>query len=305
MTPDEASSRIESTLLIQHGDIMRAKYYILQGIESYIPLNTDKLALQWLQSNNLTIPKEIEIDSLDASDRLDQIAHAYSLRLALFQAVTELVSAGELIPATSPELWQANLTWKTSRGGGGLHFNKINYPVPTVIFRTPFVRQQPIDTDIFLQGIDCVSLHPGIREAIDQALGCFRRDLYFPATVMLASAAEATWLECGLAVAMNLSDAKLQELLSDQYKSLSLKVTEIRKVLNQPKGKVILKAAGQSSAKISDAELWTTTLRDRRNALHWGKKRSLIAEHSDTASLLLASPLHIGTLEATRRQSML
>jgi hypothetical protein len=301
MTPDEASSRLESTLLITREDIMRAKNYILQSTESYTQSITDELAMQWLQSNGLSIPQEIDIESSDAPDTLDRIARAYSLRLALYQAVAELVTAGELIPADSPEIWRASLGWKTRRGGAGLNLKKINCPFPSKICRAPLAAQQPNDTDILLQGIECGNMHPGIREAIDQALGCFRRGLYFPATVMLASAAEATWLECGLAVATKLSDAKLRGILNDQYKSLSFKVTEIRKALDQPNGKAILKDAGQSRARIVDAELWTTTLRDRRNALHWGRKRSFVAEHSDTASLLLASPLHIGTLEAIRR----
>jgi ribosomal protein L19E len=63
-----------------------------------------------------------------------------------------------------------------------------------------------------------------------------------------------------------------------------------------------LKSAGQSAARIADAEVWMTALRERRNSLHWGKAKSFIADHSETATLLMAAPLHIGTLECIRTQ---
>jgi hypothetical protein len=62
----------------------------------------------------------------------------------------------------------------------------------------------------------------------------------------------------------------------------------------------LLKSADQTFARVADAEVWTTVLRDRRNALHWGKAKSFVADHSETATLLMAAPIHIGTLEAIR-----
>ena len=117
---------------------------------------------------------------------------------------------------------------------------------------------------------------------------------------MLAAGAEATWIECGTAVAMKLGDTKLQSVVADPFVSLSRKITELRKALENPTGRNLLKTAGSNSAKVTDAEIWTTTLRERRNAVHWAKAQSFIAHHSDASSLLLAAPLHLSTLEAIR-----
>ena len=295
MLPEEASDRLVAAVLVTREDIARAKGYVHQAKES----GTNALAELWLQEQGEKIPKEVDIESSAAQEALKLIARTCSLRLAMYQAVGELVVAGELIPAGQPETWQPHVAWRTQRGGGGLTLDRINCAFPAKIHRPPLASQAPTDPDIFLQGLDSKILHPGIRAAIEQALGCFRRGMYLPATAMLAAA--ATWFECGLAIASKLNDAKLQGLLNDQYMSLSRKVAEIQKVLDQSKGKALLKAAGESTAKIVDAVLWTTTLRDRRNALHWGKARSFVAEHSDTASLLMAAPLHLGTLEAIRK----
>src|SRR5262249_52005530 len=156
------------------------------------------------------------------------------------------------------------------------------------------------DTDVFLQGLGYPNLHPGIREAVTQALACFKRALYMPATAMLAAATEATWTECGTAVANKLAIPKLQATMADPYVGIGKKVLETRKALEQPTAKSLLRAAGQTIGKVNDAEAWTTILREKRNALHWTKAKSFAIEHSDTANLLMAAPLHLGTLEAIR-----
>ena len=121
-----------------------------------------------------------------------------------------------------------------------------------------------------------------------------------PATAMLAAAAEATWSECGVAVAKKLSSAKLDAVVSDPYASISKKVAEIQKALQAADGKVLVKSADRSLADVDNVEIWTTSLRERRNALHWDKAKSFIADHAETASLLMGAPLHLGTLEAIR-----
>ncbi len=197
--------------------------------------------------------------------------------------------------ATESVLQFMRTTWEPQKQDMGFaephSFQKISLP-----------DDMPTDPDIFLQGIDSKSLHIGIREAVEQALACFRRGLYMPATAMLAAATEATWCECGTVVAKKLTDAKLDTLFSDPYFSISRKVSELSKALDQPDGKALLKPAGQSIAKVREAEVWTGVFRDRRNALHWTKAKSFVADHIETATLLIAAPLHIGTLEAIRLQ---
>ena len=158
---------------------------------------------------------------------------------------------------------------------GGLKTNiSCSYLTGTELL--PLANQTSTDSDIFLQGAHCDMLHPGIREAVKQSLDCFRRGLYMPSTVMLAAAAEAVWTECGVAVAKRLVNMKLESVVADPLASISKKVVAVRKVLEQHDGQALLKAAGQHAAKVADAELWTTTLRDRRNALHWSKGLCLL-----------------------------
>jgi hypothetical protein len=123
---------------------------------------------------------------------------------------------------------------------------------------------------------------------------------FYQAQWELIAAAEATWIECGIAVAKQLSNTKLAATMSDPYASINKKIAKVQKTLQSPDGKALLKRAGRTTADVDNAEIWTTNLRERRNALHWGKAKSFVADHSETASLMMGAPLHIGTLEAIR-----
>ena len=77
-------------------------------------------------------------------------------------------------------------------------------------------------------------------------------------------------------------------------------VAETVKALQHGNAKALLQKAGKNLSLLNDAVIWTTALRERRNALHWGKAKSFIANHADTGVLLMAAPMHLKTLEAVR-----
>ena len=298
MSTDEADKQVLSAVAVTREDIARAKAWLLNSGGG----RTDQLVEDWLAAQRATVPlnAKVELMSPDCPGQIAGYARAFSVRLAFYQAQWELISAGELFPIEGAGSWTASLGFRSGGHSGGLRLNNLVCSFPGGVQRPPLAPEPSSDPDIFLRGVDCKTLHGGIREAIEQALLCFRRGLYMPATAMLAAAAEATWTECGAAVAKKLANAKLDATVSDPYASISKKVTETRKALDAADGKALLKAAGRSVADVVNAEVWTTSLRERRNALHWGKAKSFVADHSETASLLMGAPLHVAALEAIR-----
>lgn len=302
MSPEEAPKYIRSNLTVLREDIARAKSYLIKHATG----RAENLAGLWLKDQGIEQPGNINTDN---EAQIQNIIRAYSLRKAFYQAVFELVASGDIILTEAIAKFEPSLGFTQ---GGGSSFGMrsfmqsekydMGFVEPRSFQKISLPDDMPSDPDIFLDGINCTSLHAGIREAVEQALACFRRGLYMPATAMLAAATEATWSECGVAVATNLGDTKLTNLFSDPYSSISKKVADLSNALEQPNGKALLKSAGSSTAKVREAEVWTGVLRDRRNALHWTKAKSFVADHSETATLLIAAPLHIGTLEAIRLQ---
>jgi hypothetical protein len=298
MNNDEALRLLAETVKVTREDIARAKAWLVQTKGG----TTQQLVEGWLTPQQAVVPVNASVDLYadDSAEQIAKYARAFSLRLAFHQAQWELIAAGELFPCDTFDYWQASLGYRHQGYSGGLGIKGIDCSFPRTVMCPPLANIPPTDPDIFLRGVDCTTLHDGILEAIEQALLCFRRGLYMPATVMMAAAAEATWTECGIAVAKQLSDAKLDATVRDAYVSISKKIAEIQKTLRTPGGKLLLKKAGRSPADVDNAEIWTTNLRERRNALHWGKAKSFLADHSETASLVMGAPLHVGTLEAIR-----
>lgn len=297
MNTDEAVRLLRETVKVTREDIARAKAWLVQTNGG----DTRQLIEKWLTPQQALVSGNtiVDLNADNSAEQVTKCAHAFSLRLAFYQAQWELIASGDLFPV-SFDTWQPSLGYRDGGYSGGLDIRGIGCPFPQAVVRPPLTTPPPTDTDIFLRGVDCHSLHDGILKAIEQALLCFRRGLYLPATAMLAAAAEATWIECGFAVARQLSNAKLDTTVRDPYVSISKKIAEIKKALQSPQGKALLKQASRSPADVDNTEIWTTNLRERRNALHWGKAKSFVADHSETASLIMGAPQHIGTLEAIR-----
>jgi hypothetical protein len=296
MFDSQAAEFVQSKILLLREDVARAKNWLLGKPGG----GTDELAVQWLSSHQLCEPAEIDGTSSEVEEALKSLARAISLRLSFYQAVAELVGEGVMIAAYYPKRWDAAVVYRSRGYRGALTFRGIGCSYPERIERSPFGSDAILDVDVFLQGIDCTSLHSGIVEAIEQALGCLRRGLYMPSIAMLAAGAEATWHECTEAVAKNQGVSKLTTMANDPHTGIGILVGETIKALSHGNAKPLLQSAGVSINHVRDAELWTTTLRDRRNALHWGRAKSFIANHSDTSTLLLAAPMHFKTLEAIR-----
>lgn len=295
MSIENAAQHVINAVSVKREDIARAKDWLI----NFSGTNTSGMVEEWLRQQGIVDIRVVNPQADDCSDHLTSIARAYSVRLAFYHAVWELIASGFIVSSGSVSAWEAPLEYRTSHGAGGIPVRQINCPFPDRIHRLAVGTDRPLDADVFLKGVDCSTLHSGILEAIDQALACFRRGLYMPATVMLAAAAEGTWTECGAAVAASLADAKLQTTVSDPFVSIAKVVSEVRKTL-ESKGKTLLQKANLTIHQVADCEIWTTALRDRRNALHWGKAKSFTADHSETGTLLMAAPQHLGTLEAIR-----
>ncbi len=295
-TPAEIQKQLKAAVSVRREDVAQAKQFAMRDGYS----GTEGFLNRWLEGMKFHQPEWVVFPTPEYHATIAQMARGFSLRMAMYQAVWELIASGEVVPIDTAKEWTPEVGYHIHNGRSSMRLDALKTYFMPEIQRLPQIDGVPGDADIFLHGVDCRTLHPGIREAIDQSLGCFRRGLYMPATAMLAAAAEATWTECGVKVAAKLGNAKLDGVVSDPYASISKKVTETRKALDAPDGRAILKATDRTIADVNNAELWTTALRERRNALHWDKAKSFVADHSETGTLLMAAPQHLGTLEAIR-----
>jgi hypothetical protein len=88
MNPEQAAADISSKLAMTREDIARAKNWIAQA-KGHRP---DQMADSWLKEQSVEVPRKVDTDAGDCSEILTNVARAYSLYLAFYQAVWELVS---------------------------------------------------------------------------------------------------------------------------------------------------------------------------------------------------------------------
>ena len=98
MTDEAATNEIMSALAVTREDIARAKVWLLQHACG----QTRDLVEQWLSHQKLKVPKEVHTDLPTSKETLAEVARVFSVRLAFYQAIWELVNASELIPAGPP-----------------------------------------------------------------------------------------------------------------------------------------------------------------------------------------------------------
>src|SRR5262249_23932441 len=154
MNDQDAMNKLTAAVAVTREDIARAKTYVLASGAG----KTDELADQWLQEQNLGIPRSIDCDAPNLADVLTGVARAISVRLALYQAVWELIAAVQLISADSTRRWEPIMDYKFQSQGGGLRPN-IACSYPSSIERPPLATEPATDPDVFLQGVNCKRLH--------------------------------------------------------------------------------------------------------------------------------------------------
>src|SRR5262249_14233649 len=153
------------------------------------------IVTRFLDAQKAAPPESILYPSPDFDDSIGRIARAFSLRIGVYRAVWELISAGELVPTTGPKSWPPELPYRINNTLSTMRFDNLKFHYIPDICRVHLTEEPVADVDIFLRGANCPTLDSGILDAIEQSLDCFRRGLYMPATVMLAAGVEAAWTE--------------------------------------------------------------------------------------------------------------
>ena len=134
-----------------------------------------------------------------------------------------------------------------------------------------------------------------VKEALLEAVSCFRHELYTASVVMLGKASEEAWIDVGVALYEALSGAqttKIEALTSPQtsiYKALRTvaKVYEEHSALEDVRRDSGVKSRGLKN--LNDVLMWSDVVRDSRNVVHAGNSPSTPNTYEKVAALLLGA----------------
>lgn len=230
MDTNEARAYVREHVHVDRADVEAAKNF-LNRLSGHF--NVEHAAMEFAATAAGGAPSEIALLGMNPSSSLDQFAIYVNSMLATFSAVWDLVHAGVLLPSGDAKQWYPRLAWSMMSGGsgsrGGIDFNDICGSYPEHAIRPIWRHDNGVlaDGDFYLSALAATSLHPGIVEALKQAVASFRNGLFVPALAMLDAASEGSWFEAGQALAtrppVDPGGVKLTAVLQDSSKSMRSK----------------------------------------------------------------------------------
>jgi hypothetical protein len=183
----------------------------------------------------------------------------------------------------------------------------ISVPIPSKVLRPPSASvslQQPLsDPDLFLHSLDIKNIHTEVKESLEEAVRCFRHELYIACLAMLGKASEGAWIELGLKLADTAQAAglvnakKIKETLEDQYVGIGKKILETLRLYE--KSDIFGDVYTKSDVKIQDlrnAVIWADCVRESRNSVHYGVEPSMPNTYEKVAALLIGAVPHLRLL---------
>jgi hypothetical protein len=145
---EQSADFILSTIAVTREDITRAKEWVMPQKESHVRTLVDK----WLDEQGLPLPKFVNAEDPKSKQSLGNVSKSYSLRLAFYQALWELISVGDLFPSGPAIEWSAqSIDYHTSRSRSGVDLRKLTSSHPERIER-PYLAPLYLRTWIFFLG---------------------------------------------------------------------------------------------------------------------------------------------------------
>lgn len=312
MRPDDGHKAILERVEVSRADIAAAKSYVVNATEH----TTTTLVDAWIASNEVSCPTPLLLRGNNVDDDLRRAARFLSLQLAGAYAVWELISSGHLIPSgeiceKAPTIDYTTVIPGSGGRSAGWSFPKLTFSYPARILRPIKAAQRGVftDGDLYLQQLGLVDLHPGIEEALREAVQCFRYDLFTGTVAMLGAACEGIWFEVGRALVRAYPDSsksqKIDRALDTSSRGIGYLVKQIIEMCeNRDETGDMLKQAGVTLAELRFAALWWDTVREARNVLHWEVEPTFVNSFDKVSALMLSAASHLGVLWKIRAAAL-
>jgi len=312
MRPDDGEKAVLERVKVSRADIAAAKGFVVSTTEH----STSKLLDQWIASNEVSCPRPLLLRGDNIDDDLRKVARFLSLRLAGAYALWELIGTCHLIPAgeiceETPTIDYTTVIPGSGGQSGGWLFHKLTFSYPSRIYRPMEAAQRGVftDGDLYLQELGLVDLHPGIEEALREAVRCFRYDLFTGTVAMLGAASEGIWVELGRALVNacpgSSKSQKIDSGLDMSSRGIGYLVKQIVEICeDRSETGDILKQANVTLAELRSAALWWDTVREARNVLHWGVEPAFANSFDKVSALMLSAASHLITLWKIRTAAL-
>jgi hypothetical protein len=306
MKEAEAKRVILDRILVTPQRVVIAKGIILNACQK--TSSSDDLIAAVLDANGAAIPKQVVIHpSVDPMPALLAAGDALSWSLAAKEAIWSLVHGGYLIQMADLHGNSPSIGWTTaiSRSGGEFSnwsFDELTIIVPDRVQRAPSSigssDQFLAEPDLYLHSLGIPNMHADVSSAFREAVKCFRNDLFTAAIAMLGKASEGAWLELGASliayvpVNQQVVFSKQRVALEDPMMGTFRKIEAILAMFDrQDIFGPVPALSGIKPKELRTVAVWSDSVRDSRNTIHFGVSPATPNTYEKVAALLIgASP---------------
>ncbi len=295
MNAAEIRAAIEGAVSVTPAVVLQAKAHLLESA----PGQTTTLMTSFAASMGPTVTGPVLIHpSIDPAEIIEVVSRWLAFHVAAGEAVWALVGSGALVPRSGGmDVPRLHLAWTTvipGSGGesSGWNFEEFAIPVPAQVALPSSGATHLTDGELYLRSLNTTDIDESIAESLRTAVACFRADLYLPAQVMLARAAEGAWTRLGEAlVAYASTETAAQAVGRDLERGLHFKnlAERVAVLYTHVAYADVVAASGIRPADLRDTQVWTEALREARNAVHHDADAPLPATWETTAALLMGT----------------
>jgi len=316
---EEAKKAIVQNVIVTRQHVILAKLYLLNlsRTQRHDPQPiVEQFATQqgcskpntvFLRPDTGTQP-DVQAAIVEASEYLISV-------LSVEEAIWELIHEGIFLHDHNFINIGLRISWTTAVQGSGhsgdWRFDEFEIQVPGTINFAPSYRYETRETltdpNLFILEAGIKGADIEVIEALQDAVNCFRKQLYRPAVVLLGKAMEGAWVEVGIALIHSVPDsarfdkAKFEESITDAISIMK----KIDKVLQLYKNKDlvghVVNECGIRASELENIAIWSKVLQDARNAIHYGVKPTIPNTYEKVAVLLLASADSLSKLYHIKR----
>jgi len=325
MREQEARLRLLDLVNVSYQHVVMAKLFLLET-EGNTPFQTDNLIRDFTRLQQVSLPERIVIgSSVDLFSQLNQAADYLTNALALVQGVWSLIHEGYFIPGEriartaihegyfipGERIARTALSirWTSivpgDSGGGGWPLEELAITQPYEVFKSPQYRKVQLESfgsaDLFVLEAGIGNTDEEIIEAVQDAIRCFRNELYRPCVTMLSKAMEGAWIELGLSLAQHSQRVQKIEASLKSDNGIAGKITLILKLYENAELDLVVKSSGIKPAQLQHVNIWSDVVREARNAIHFGVAPTIPNSYEKVSVLLLAAATNLKLLYTIKR----
>lgn len=317
MDPADVQAQIRSQVAVSCQQVIITKAIVLRNVDGIV--GAEQLVNAVLVANEVTKPTTIVIHpSVNAEPQIKMAARWLLWRMVTAEAVWALIHTGQLLYGknNAASMLATDIAWTTVAPGtgsgisSGWDFKELSVLIPESVRRPPSALSEPnywlMDPDVYLHTLAVDGMDINVRQSLQEAVRCFRGELYTAAMAMLWKASEGAWLELGEAF-LNASPpaafAKPRATLGGAAIGLTKKIEAILQIAVERK-ELFQAAFDQSAVGLQQLRVtaqWSDTVRDSRNTIHFRVEPATPNTYDKVATLMLAAVDNLRSLYSLKR----